>query len=58
MVLSDYLPCAMVCIPSSGGSSHDFAEDSHPADIALGYQVLAQAAAVILQQPHGGCATS
>ena len=36
MVLSDYLPCAMLFIPSIGGISHDFAEDSHPADIVLG----------------------
>jgi N-carbamoyl-L-amino-acid hydrolase len=50
MVLSDYLPCAMLFIPSIGGISHDFAEDSHPADIVLGCQVLAAAAAAILQQ--------
>jgi beta-ureidopropionase / N-carbamoyl-L-amino-acid hydrolase len=50
MVLSDYLPCAMLFIPSIGGISHDFAEDSHPADIVLGCQVLADAAAAILQQ--------
>jgi N-carbamoyl-L-amino-acid hydrolase len=50
MVLSDYLPCAMVFIPSIGGISHDFAEDSHPADIVLGCQVLADAATAILQQ--------
>jgi N-carbamoyl-L-amino-acid hydrolase len=50
MVLSDYLPCAMLFIPSIGGISHDFAEDSHSADIVLGCQVLADAAAAILQQ--------
>jgi N-carbamoyl-L-amino-acid hydrolase len=50
MVLSAYLPCAMLFIPSIGGISHDFAEDSHPADIVLGCQVLADAAAAILQQ--------
>jgi beta-ureidopropionase / N-carbamoyl-L-amino-acid hydrolase len=50
MVLSDYLPCAMLFIPSIGGISHDFAEDSHAADIVLGCQVLADAAAAILQQ--------
>jgi beta-ureidopropionase / N-carbamoyl-L-amino-acid hydrolase len=50
MILSDYLPCAMLFIPSIGGISHDFAEDSHPADIVLGCQVLADAAAAILQQ--------
>jgi N-carbamoyl-L-amino-acid hydrolase len=50
MVLSDYLPCAMLFIPSIGGISHDFAEDSHPEDIVLGCQVLADAATAILQQ--------
>lgn len=48
MVLSDYLPCAMLFIPSIGGISHDFAEDSHADDIILGCQVLADAAATIL----------
>ena len=50
MVLSDHLPCAMLFIPSIGGISHDFAEDSHEADIVLGCQVLADAAAAIMQQ--------
>jgi N-carbamoyl-L-amino-acid hydrolase len=50
MILSDYLPCAMLFIPSIEGISHDFAEDSHPADIVLGCQVLADAAAAVLQQ--------
>jgi len=50
MVLSDHLPCAMLFVPSIGGISHDFAEDSHAADIVLGCQVLADAAAAILQQ--------
>jgi N-carbamoyl-L-amino-acid hydrolase len=45
MVLSDYLPCAMLFIPSIGGISHDCAEDSHHVDIVLGCQVLADAAA-------------
>jgi N-carbamoyl-L-amino-acid hydrolase len=48
MVLSDYRPCAMLFIPGIGGISHDFAEDSHPVDIVLACQVLADAA--ILQQ--------
>jgi N-carbamoyl-L-amino-acid hydrolase len=47
MVLSHHLPCAMLFIPSIGGISHDFAEDSHEADIVLGAQVLADAAASI-----------
>ncbi len=49
MVLSHHLPCAMLFIPSIGGISHDFAEDSHEADIVTGCQVLASAAASILR---------
>jgi len=48
MVLSDHLPCAMLFVPSRGGISHDFAEDTDEADIVLGCQVLADAAASIL----------
>ncbi|NNE11190.1 MAG: hydantoinase/carbamoylase family amidase [Ilumatobacter sp.] len=50
MVLWRHLPCAMVFIPSIGGVSHDFAEDSHDDDIVLGCQVLADAAASILRR--------
>jgi N-carbamoyl-L-amino-acid hydrolase len=50
MVLGDYLPCGMVFIPSIGGISHDFAEDSQAADIVLGCQVLADAAAAVLER--------
>ncbi len=42
------LPSAMLFIPSIGGISHDFAEDSRDEDIVLGCQVLADAAASIL----------
>jgi beta-ureidopropionase / N-carbamoyl-L-amino-acid hydrolase len=38
----------MLFIPSIGGISHDFAEDSREEDIVLGCQVLADAAASIL----------
>ena len=48
MVISRYLPCAMVFIPSIGGVSHDFAEDSNEADIVMGCAVMADAAASIL----------
>jgi N-carbamoyl-L-amino-acid hydrolase len=48
MVLADHLPCGMLFVPSIGGISHDFAEDSHATDIVLGCQVLADAAAAIL----------
>ena len=48
MVVAHHLPCAMLFIPSIGGISHDFAEDTSPEDIALGCQVLADAAVSIL----------
>ena len=47
-VISEVLPTAMLFIPSIGGISHDFAEDSHDDDIVLGCQVLADATAAIL----------
>ena len=53
MVLAHHLPCAMLFIPSIGGVSHDFAEDSHADDIVLGCQVLADATITILRT-HAG----
>ena len=50
MVIHRRLPCAMLFIPSIDGISHDFAEDSHEADIVTGCQVLADAAASILHE--------
>ena len=50
MVLSPHLPCGMLFIPSIGGVSHDFAEDSSDDDIVTGCQVLADAAVSILTQ--------
>ena len=47
-VMSVVMPTAMLFIPSIGGISHDFAEDSHDEDIVLGCQVLAEATAAIL----------
>jgi len=47
-IISSTLPSAMLFIPSIGGISHDFAEDSRDEDIVLGCQVLADAAASIL----------
>ncbi len=47
-IVSASLPAAMLFIPSIGGISHDFAEDSRREDIVLGCQVLADAAAAIL----------
>ena len=50
MVICEKIPCAMLFIPSIGGISHDFAEDSHESDIVQGCRVLADAAASILQE--------
>jgi N-carbamoyl-L-amino-acid hydrolase len=50
MVLSYHLPCAMLFVPSTNGISHDFAEDTNEADIILGCQVLADAAAAIMER--------
>jgi N-carbamoyl-L-amino-acid hydrolase len=47
-VLAERLPSAMLFVPSIGGISHHFAEDTADADIALGGQVFADAAADIL----------
>ena len=47
-IVSTLIPSAMLFIPSLGGISHDFAEDSREEDIVLGCQVLADAAASIL----------
>jgi len=47
-IISACLPSAMLFIPSIGGISHDFAEDSRIDDIVLGCQVLADASASIL----------
>ena len=49
-IVSASIPSAMLFIPSLGGISHDFAEDSREEDIVLGCQVLADAAASILTQ--------
>jgi N-carbamoyl-L-amino-acid hydrolase len=43
-IVSALLPAAMLFIPSIGGISHDFAEDSRDEDIVLGCRVLADAA--------------
>lgn len=42
-IAARHLPTAMLFIPSLGGISHDFAEDSRFEDIVLGCQVLADA---------------
>ena len=48
-VLANYLPSAMLFVPSIGGISHAFQEDTAEADIVLGCQVMADAAASILR---------
>ena len=49
-VLASRLPAGMLFIPSIGGVSHDFSEDSHDADIVLGCEVLAHATRQLLEQ--------
>jgi N-carbamoyl-L-amino-acid hydrolase len=51
-IVSERLPSAMLFIPSIGGISHDFAEDSRDEDIVLGCQVVADAAASILTEAN------
>jgi N-carbamoyl-L-amino-acid hydrolase len=51
-IVSACIPSAMLFIPSIGGISHDFAEDSDDADIVLGCQVLADATASILVEAN------
>ncbi|MDQ3214728.1 MAG: hydantoinase/carbamoylase family amidase [Pseudomonadota bacterium] len=61
-IVSASIPSAMLFIPSLGGISHDFAEDSREEDIVLGCQVLADATASILLDANAGsardCATT
>lgn len=49
-ILSKRMPAGMLFVPSIGGISHDFAEDTRDDDIVLGCQVLATAAASILTE--------
>ncbi len=51
-IISAFMPSAMLFIPSIDGISHDFAEDSREEDIVLGCQVLADAAAAILEEAN------
>lgn len=50
MVMSHHLASAMLFIPSVGGVSHDFSEDSAELDIVTGCQVVADAAVSILTE--------
>ncbi len=47
-VTAAFLPTGMLFVPSIGGVSHSFAEDTAAEDIVLGCQVLADAAAALL----------
>ncbi len=48
-IIAPHLPSAMLFVPSIGGLSHDFGEDTKEEDIVLGCQVAADAAAAILR---------
>jgi beta-ureidopropionase / N-carbamoyl-L-amino-acid hydrolase len=48
-ILSTRMPAGMLFIPSLGGVSHHWSEDSKEADIVLGAQVFADAACAILR---------
>jgi N-carbamoyl-L-amino-acid hydrolase len=48
-VLATVMPAAMLFVPSIGGISHHFTENTEAADIVLGCQVFADAAAKILK---------
>ncbi len=49
MVLARHVPTAMLFIPSIGGISHDFAENSSDDDIVTGCRVVAEATVAILE---------
>lgn len=48
-VIAHHIPACMLFVPSIGGVSHDFIEDTAEADIVLGCDVAARAAAGILE---------
>jgi N-carbamoyl-L-amino-acid hydrolase len=50
-ILATRIPAAMLFVPSIGGISHHWSENTADADIVLGCQVMADAAAAILRQP-------
>jgi N-carbamoyl-L-amino-acid hydrolase len=47
-MLATKIPAGMLFVPSIGGISHHWSEDTKDADIVLGCQVMADAAAAIL----------
>jgi N-carbamoyl-L-amino-acid hydrolase len=48
MVLSRYLPAAMLFVPSIGGRSHHISENTKDEDIILGAEVLARAVELLI----------
>jgi N-carbamoyl-L-amino-acid hydrolase len=42
-------PAGMLFVPSIGGISHHWREDTKPEDIVIGCQVMATATAILLQ---------
>jgi len=55
MFLAEVMPAAMLFVPSIGGISHDFAENTRDEDIVLGCEALAAAAESILRgEPTAG----
>jgi len=50
MILAAHMPAALLFVPSIGGRSHTPEEDTDPADIILGAQVLARAVERLCQQ--------
>ena len=47
-IMAEVMPAGMLFVPSIGGVSHHYSEDTNEADIVLGCQVFADAAATIL----------
>ena len=47
--MAPQVPSAMLFVPSIGGISHHWAEDTEPADLAMGLQVLAEGSRRILE---------
>lgn len=55
-VLAEKMPAGMLFVPSIGGISHHWSEDTREDDIVLGCQVLADAASVLLGgREQSGC---
>jgi N-carbamoyl-L-amino-acid hydrolase len=51
-LIAHHVPACMLFVPSIGGVSHDFIEDTAEEHIVLGCQVATTAAAAILRERH------